>query len=87
MTFAAENLNVTAYANGFTLWNYISEDNLSDICSKNYFAAADNDLKSGDMILVSLKSTSFSSGAILLVSRIEIGEVSVVKLCQSSGGF
>ena len=62
MAYATENLNVIAYANGFTLWNYVSEDKLSEICSKNYFAAADNDLKSGDIILVSRKSAFFQAG-------------------------
>ena len=87
MTFVAENLNVIAYANGFTLWNYVSEDKLSDICSKNYFASADRDLKSGDMVLVSLKSTSFSDGAIILINRAKVGEVDIKLLCSSSGGF
>lgn len=84
MAYAAENLNVIAYANGFTLWNYVSEDKLSEICSKNYFAAADNDLKSGDIILVSRKSAFFSSGAMLMVANVANNSVITAKLCASA---
>ena len=83
MAFAAENLNVIAYANGWTLWNYVSEDNLTEICSKNYFAPADSELKGGDMILVLCKSASFSSGAMLIVTNINKKYVSTAKLCSS----
>lgn len=84
MAYATENLNVIAYANGFTLWNYVSEDKLSEICSKNYFAAADNDLKSGDIILVSRKSAFFSSGAMLMVANVANNSVITAKLCASA---
>ena len=65
MTFATENLNVIAYANGFTLWNYLSNDMIAEICSKDYFAKADDDLKNGDIILGSSQGASFSSSAVL----------------------
>ena len=87
MTFAAENLNVMAYANGFTLWSYVCGDELSDICSKNYFAAADDSLKSGDMILVSCKRASFSSGALLLINSVKPEIVDTTNLSVSAGGI
>lgn len=84
MTFATENLNVIAYANGWTLWNYISNDKLADICSENYFAEADNDLRSGDIILVSCKSASFFSGAMLIVAKVDNKRVTTAQLCVSA---
>ena len=84
MAFATENLNVIAYANGFTLWNYVSSDELKDICSEDYFAAADNDLKSGDMVLVSCISASFSGGALLVITGVKNKSVTTTKLCSSA---
>ena len=84
MAFATENLNVIAYANGWTLWNYVSDDELVDICSKNYFAEADCELKSGDMILAVGKSACFSKGAILVVAKVEKNNAATEQLCFSA---
>ena len=85
MAFATENLNVIAYENGWTLWNYVRRDKLSDICSKDYFAAADDELKSGDMIFVVSKSACLSAGALLLITEVENNNVSTARLCFSAG--
>lgn len=84
MAFATENLNVIAYANGWTLWNYVSDDEFVDICSKDYFAEADCELKSGDMILAVGKSACFSEGGLLIVRKVEKNNVSTGKICFSA---
>lgn len=82
MSFANDDLNVLAYANGFTLWGYVSEDDISDICSKDYFSAAKQELRSGDIIIVSSKRGSDTQGAFLIVCN-SCAEAAVKKLFAS----
>lgn len=37
MAFQNKNLSVLAYANGFTLWHYASEDLMEEITKDGYF--------------------------------------------------
>lgn len=54
MAFAARNLSVLAYANGFTLWHYkAGADDTPIVGNPGYFACADDMLSAGDMIMVS----------------------------------
>ena len=53
MAFRNKNLSVIAYANGFTLWYYsTNEDSFMDVCSVGYF----NDVKTlcatGDIVII-----------------------------------
>lgn len=42
MAFQSRNLSVLAYANGFTLWHYVSsEDMVETIFSEKYFTCTD----------------------------------------------
>jgi outer membrane protein assembly factor BamB len=54
VAFAARNLSVLAYANGFTLWHYKAgvEDN-TIVGNPGFFACADDMLSAGDIIMVS----------------------------------
>jgi len=49
--FKARNLSVLAYANGFTLWHYITPDLAADIDTSGYFADARDMLRVGDFII------------------------------------
>lgn len=49
MAFDQKQLSVLAYANGFTLWHYRTED---DVKAAQYFATAGMMVKSGDMLIV-----------------------------------
>ena len=54
MAFAARNLSVLAYANGFTLWHYKAEpDDFKHVGHSGFFAGADDILSTGDMMMVS----------------------------------
>ncbi len=37
MAFQNKNMSVIAYANGFTLWHYKSDDPIEQICKATYF--------------------------------------------------
>ena len=54
MAFAARNLSVLAYANGFTLWHYkAGPEDREAIINPCYFRGADDILSAGDMVMVS----------------------------------
>ena len=54
MTFSLRNLSVLAYANGFTLWHYkAGETALAAVNTPGFFAAAEDMLATGDMLMVS----------------------------------
>jgi hypothetical protein len=72
MAFAARNLSVLAYANGFTLWHYKSgKDRLSSVSSNNYLADAADMLTVGDLIMV----TAADGARILSVTLADIETV------------
>lgn len=57
MAFQHKNLNVIAYANGFTLWHYSSnEETLEEIEQDNYFGTVYTLMNSGDIIIIAGKS-------------------------------
>jgi len=54
MAFSLRNLSVLAYANGFTLWHYkAGEVALAAVSTPGFFAAAEDMLATGDMMMVS----------------------------------
>ena len=59
MAFETKNMSVIAYANGFTLWHYRSDrDEMSLICSDNYFANYKKMCHNGDIVMINAQSYS-----------------------------
>ena len=52
MAFMNRNLSVIAYANGFTLWHYKSDEPLSEITKADYFAPIWTLCAVGDIIII-----------------------------------
>lgn len=52
MALATRDLSVLAYANGFTLWHYTTNDTAAAVLADGYFAAARDLLRQGDMLLL-----------------------------------
>ena len=74
MSYSTHNLSVLAYANGFTLWHYVTAaDGYSDLLADGYFDAAHDMLRAGDMIIAVAKT----GGGTLFVSSLAGGAVSV----------
>lgn len=67
MTFNPQNLSVLAYANGFTLWHYRTDDEETEVLRGGYFNDSSHMLNAGDMILTNLTAGPKPRGAILLV--------------------
>lgn len=75
MAFISRELSVLAYANGFTLWHYRSADSWGDLLAPapGYFAAADELLRPGDQILLTLTAAGRPTGATLVVAAVRPG--------------
>lgn len=77
MSYNTKNFSVLAYANGFTLWNYSTEDSLSTVKGAGYFNEISPFARAGDMILTNASNNSTLETAILSVSKIADGVVTV----------
>lgn len=58
MAFQSKDLSVIAYANGFTLWHYTSNDTMEDILSAKYFADSCVMFNNNDIMLINAKDKS-----------------------------
>lgn len=59
MGFQNKNMSVIAYANGFTLWHYVSaEDSLKDICELGYFNRVITLMNNGDIVIINGKDST-----------------------------
>lgn len=53
MTFAARNLSVLAYANGFTLWLYKNtKQTIEEMTAPGFFAGGTDIYGAGDMVML-----------------------------------
>ncbi len=84
MSYNSKNFSVMAYANGFTLWNYSSEDDLNTIKGSGYFNDIAPFARKGDMILANAGTASTLEPAVLSVSSIEDGTVTVAALATAA---
>jgi hypothetical protein len=88
MAFCSHDLSVLAYANGFTLWHYRTGDSLPTLLGDRtgletnpYFATADELLRPGDQIIVTLAEASGPGLVNLVVKSVgRSGTVSVGRL-------
>lgn len=53
MSYNSKALSVLAYANGFTLWHYRTNDNPDHLLADGYFDAAFDMLRVGDIVICS----------------------------------
>lgn len=60
MAFKNKNFSVIAYANGFTLWHYVSaDDSLKDIVNDvKYFSVPRLLMNTGDIIMINAKDST-----------------------------
>lgn len=54
MAFQHKNLSMIAYANGFTMWHYKTEDKLDDVLNEGYFGDSTILMNTGDMFVLNL---------------------------------
>ncbi len=82
--YNSKNFSVLAYANGFTLWSYSTEDALSVVKAAGYFKEIAPFARSGDMILVTAKNTAAIEPAILSVATVSADGVTIAGIAPTS---
>ena len=76
-----KNFSVMAYANGFTLWNYSTTDELPDLKSKGYFNAASPFVRTGDIIIaISQNNDGSAQTYLVFASKVTDDTISVCHL-------
>ena len=75
MAFAARELSVLAYANGFTLWHYRTA--ADDLLSPGYFDSAQELLREGDQIIANAARPQGAGIMNLVVTRVDDSGVGV----------
>lgn len=80
MSYDAQNLSVLAYANGFTLWHYATNDAADDVDDAGYFDEAAGMLRKGDMIMANVDSDGTPAAGLFVVTANTDGEVDVTNL-------
>ena len=85
MAFASTDLSVLAYANGFTLWHYLTTDGHTVVDTSGYFDAAAPVLRPGDMILANTGAGAGKAAGILVVANNNGSTVDVADLTQLGG--
>lgn len=60
MSFKSKDLNVLAYANGFTMWGYVTTDQHSEVLDdEDYWSDARDMVRDGDFVFV--KGSGFNT--------------------------
>ncbi|MCP5364898.1 MAG: hypothetical protein H6905_06700 [Hyphomicrobiales bacterium] len=80
MAFQSKDLSVLAYANGFTLWHYATNDNSNQTDAAQYFNSASDMLRVGDMILANVNQSGTPGAGVLVVTSNSGGAVDVANL-------
>lgn len=80
MSYSPRNLSVLAYANGFTLWHYKTNDVAIEVDTQGYFNDASDVVRAGDMILANTDTAGSAQAGIFLVSNARAGSVDVADL-------
>ena len=75
MAYKNKNMSVIAYANGFTLWQYYTDDKISDVEKEDYFAAISKLCAIGDIIIITAEGTSCFRVITAVAPAVTIGEL------------
>ena len=80
MSMNSKNLSVLAYANGFTLWHYRTEDTKATVLGAGYFDVVQNIFNVGDLIITSTDVEGERTTTMLVVKNLVNGNVQVANL-------
>jgi hypothetical protein len=82
MAYVSRDLSVLAYANGFTLWHYVTSDAATVVDATGYFNAACDMLRVGDIIIANVDTAGTPKAGLFLVSASANGVVDVNDMTQ-----
>jgi len=78
MAFAAPDMSVLCYSNGFTLWHYTTPDNA--VTGADYFNGAAPYVRVGDVMICNLDTDGTPAAALYRVSGNADGVVAVAAM-------
>ena len=84
MAFDIKDLGVLAYAHGFTLWFYKTDDPADSVQEPGYFAGASDMLRVGDRIA---GSTADRRALDLVVSRNDARSIAVQRIAAAPANY
>lgn len=74
--FMNRNLSVIAYANGFTLWHYRSNDDaMKAITEPTYFCPVKNLIHTGDIVMINAKDETAIRKFVLADNKVKVKEL------------
>ena len=73
MAFQNKNLSVIAYANGFTLWHYVTPDTKATVVASGYFNDIKTLLNVGDIIHVNASDGTMSRAIAATTTNVTVG--------------
>ncbi len=76
MAYQFKDLSVLAYANGFTLWHYTTQDESNDLAAAGAFDPAADMLRTGDIIIANAGGNDAPTALMLLVTAVDSGRKS-----------
>lgn len=82
MAYQSKDLSVLAYANGFTLWHYVTADAAADVDTAGYFNPAVDMLRAGDIVIANVETGGTPKAGLFFVSQASAGVVDVNDLTQ-----
>ena len=85
MAYDSKSLSVLAYANGFTLWHYGTDDTAAVVDTNGYFNAASDMLRVGEMIIANADIDGTPSNGMFAVNANAAGVVDVADLTAFGG--
>lgn len=65
MAFQQRKLNVIAYANGWTMWNYITQDTIEQVAEPEYFGNATMFMRTGDVFYIVANGVAYQKYIVL----------------------
>lgn len=85
MAYDPKNLSVLTYANGFTLWHYVTDDKGTLVEEDGYFDKASDMLRRGDMIMINagFSDEEHHHAAIFLVAQSKEDFIEIVMVASS----
>ncbi|MCK5296664.1 MAG: hypothetical protein KAJ75_07215 [Alphaproteobacteria bacterium] len=77
MAFSNNNLSVLSYANGFTLWHYVTTDTAATVDTSGYFNNASDVVRVGDIVIANADTAGTPATGLMLISSNDNGVVDV----------
>ncbi len=85
MAFEAKNLSGLAYANGFTLWHYKTNDTAATVDTSGYFNDAAGQVSVGDFIIANVDQDGTPGHGLFVVLSNASGVVDVGDMTAVGG--